>query len=762
MGGTVLKAFSGLRARLLAMVLLALLPAAVLLAVYATVQNGIAAQSTRDDVLRLAQGDASSLQGLISQTRASLVTYSSSQAVQEQDWKTAQATAERILSEQPEYLNIGVVAPDGRLLVSALPASGTVDLSDRSYFRRAIRYRRFAVGDYVVDRVSGRPSVNVAYPVLDAAGAVGSVTYVSLDVRQLGARMSAASASSPFREYLVDSTGTVVVRLPDAVGVQGTSIAGTTLMSAILSDPSGSMSARVADDTTLEFALRPVFEEPGGGLFLALGVSPEELFAASDRVFDMTLAGFAFVALAALTAAWAAGTAWVYLPTRKLKEAATKIGRGKLSARAHLSHGSDEFIELGRQFDAMAENIERGVEFSSALAEVNRLVHSTLEFDEVMGRIISVTSDAVGTETAAIVMRENGLWFTRYSYNFPQEIIGVVLTDEQAPHAATALRTGHPVAIDDAYNDPRLNREVMESYGIRSVLTMPLIVQDEVIGVLFMNHHSKAVEFNQAQVDFAESVAATVALALHNARLYEGEHRIAETLQQALLALPETIPHLRFAHIYRSATEAARVGGDFYDLFEIEHGLVGVAVGDMSGKGLDAAALTSLVKNIIRAQAMDVQKSPAEVMRVVNSVLLRESEPEMFATVLFGVLDTATGRLVYCNAGHTTAAVGRPGAAMVRLPSNSTLVGALPEAVFADSEAQMHREDLLFLYTDGLTEAHGEGGMFGEDRVFGILEGLEGGDPWIAATRVVQEAGSFAGGHLSDDLAILAVALTER
>jgi serine phosphatase RsbU (regulator of sigma subunit) len=757
-----IKAFSGLRARLLAMVLVALLPAAALLAVYATVQNGIAEQRTRDDVVRLAQSDATSLQGLISQARASLVTYSSSQAVQEQDWKTAQATAERVKSEQPEYLNIGVVAPDGRVVVSALPTSVTVNVGDRSDFQRAVQYRRFAVGDYQVGKVSNRPSVNVAYPVLDAAGVLRSVTFVSLDARQLSARMSAASTESPFREYLVDSTGAVVVRLPDSPAAQGSSIAGTALMRAILSDPSGSASALVADDTTLEFAFRPVFSEPDAGLFLALGFSPGELFAEADRVFDMTLAALAFVALAALAAAWAAGTAWVYLPTRKLKEAATKIGRGKLTARAHLTTGSHEFIELGRQFDSMAESIERRVEFSLALAQVNRLVHSTLEFDEVMQRVISVTCDAVGTETAAIVMRENGLWYTRYSYNFPQDIIGVVLTDEQAPHAAMALQTGHPVAIDDVYNDPRLGQQVMRSYGIRSVLTMPLIVQDEVIGVLFMNHHTKAVEFSREQVDFAESVATTVALALQNARLYEGEHRIAETLQQSLLALPETIPHLRFAHIYRSATEAARVGGDFYDLFEIEQGMVGVAVGDMSGKGLDAAALTSLVKNIIRAQAMDPRKTPAEVMGVVNQVLLRESAPEMFATVLFGVLDTATGRLVYCNAGHTTAAIGRPGAAMTRLPSNSTLVGALPEAAFADSEAEMHREDLLFLYTDGLTEAHGEHGLFGEDRVFGILEGLEGGDPWIAATRVIQEAGSYAGGHLSDDLAILAVALTER
>jgi serine phosphatase RsbU (regulator of sigma subunit)/HAMP domain-containing protein len=757
-----LKAFSGLRARLLAMVLLALLPAAVLLAVYAAVQNGIAAQNTRDDVLRLAQGDAGSLQGLISQGRATLVTYASSQAVQEQDWKGAQSTAERILKEQPDYLNVGIIAPDGRLVVSALPASGTVDLGARSYFRRATRYLRFAVGDYQVDKVSGRPSVNVAYPVIDATGAVRSVAYLSLAVQQLRDRMGAASAGSPFREYLVDSTGMVVVRLPEVGGVQGSSIAGTPLMEAILSAPSGSRTVPVAGDTTLEFAFRPVFEEPDGGLFLALGFSSDELFAEANRVFDMTLAGFALVALVTLTAAWALGTVWVYLPTRRLGDAAAKIGRGKLSARARLSHGGDEFVELGRQFDSMAESIERRAAFGQALAEVNRLAHSTLEFDEVMQRIISVTSDAVGTETAAIAMRQDGMWGTKYSYNFPQEIIGVVLTDEQAPHAAMALGTGHPVAIDDAYSDPRLDHDVMESYGIRSVLTMPLIVQGEVTGVMFMNHHTKPVEFTAEQIDFAESVATTVALALQNARLYEGEHRIAETLQQALLALPETIPHLRFAHVYRSATETARVGGDFYDLFEIEQGVVGVVVGDMSGKGLDAAALTSLVKNTIRAQAVDRDKSPAEVMRVVNGVLLRESGPEMFATVFLGALDTATGRLVYCNAGHTTGAVGRPGTAMVRLPSNSTLVGALPDAAFVDSEAEMHHEDLLFLYTDGLTEARGEEGMFGEERVFGILEGLEGGDPWIAATRVVQEAGSYAGGRLSDDLAILAVALTER
>jgi serine phosphatase RsbU (regulator of sigma subunit)/HAMP domain-containing protein len=756
------RAFSGLRARLLAIMLLALVPATALLVVYATGQNRIAEQRAREDVQRLVDGDARSLQDLITEARATLVAYAASQAVQRHDWKSAQATAERIKSEQPEYRNVGVAAPDGRLVVSALPTSGTVNVGDRTYFQRAVKYRRFAVGDYQVGRVSNLPSINVALPVLDKAGAVLSVAYVSLDVQVIRTRMAAAPTPTSFREYLVDSTGQVVVREPDLPGAAGSSLARTPLMAAILRDSRGLVSARDADGSTLEYAYMPVFQEPGGGLYLTIGFSPTELFAPEARIFALTLGGFGLVALAALAASWVAGTRWVYRPTRRLREAASQIGRGRLSARARLAPGIEEFDDLGRQFDSMAETIERRVAFSQALAEVNRLAHSTLEFDEVMQRIISVTCDAVGAETAAIVMREHGLWCTKYSYNFPQEIIGVILTDEQAPHAAMALKSGHPVAIDDVYKDLRLGHGIMESYGIRSVLTMPLIVQDEVIGVLFMNHHSRTVEFTRAQVDFAESVATTVALALHNARLYQAEHRIADTLQQALLALPETIPHLRFAHIYRSATEATRVGGDFYDLFEVEGGTVGITVGDVSGKGLDAAVLTSLVKNTIRAQAMDLGKTPAEVMSAANRVLFRESAPEMFATVFFGLLDTATGRLVYCNAGHTTGAIGLPGSPMAALHSNSTLVGAFAEASFIDSIAAMAPDDLLFLYTDGLTEARGADGMFGADRVFSILGRLESGDPWVAATAVVQEAAAFAGGHLSDDLAILAVALTDR
>lgn len=754
------RVFSGLRSRLLAIMLLALVPATALLFVYAAGQNRLAEQRARDDVKRLVESDARALQDLIGESRATLVAYAASQAVQRSEWKVAQATAERIKAEQSQYVNVGVVVPSGRVVVSALPTSGTVDVSDRSYFLRAMRYRRFVVGDFQVGRISMRPSFNVAYPVLDPDGSVRAIVFVSFDVTQVRARM-AGSPAPYLTEYLLDAGGRVIVREPDIRGGSG-SLAGAPLMQAILKESSGSVPAQAGDGELLEYAYRPVFQEPDGGLFIAIGFSPTQLFAPERQNLWMTLAGFAVVAVAALTSAWAAGTRWVYTPTLRLKEAATRIGRGHLSTRAHLATGIEEFTALGKQFDAMAESIERRVTMSHALAEVNKIAHSTLEFDEVMQRIISVTCDAVGAETAAMVLREHGVWCTKYSYNYPTEILGVILTDEQAPHAAMALETRQPVAIDDAFNDPRLNSDVMRGYGIRSVLTMPLVVQDEVIGVVFMNHHAQAVAFTPAQVTFVSSVATTVALALHNARLYEGEHRIAQKLQQSLLALPASIPHLSFSRVYRSATEAAQVGGDFYDLFELEHGLVGVTIGDVSGKGLDAAVLTSMVKNTIRAQATDMAKTPADVMRTANIVLLRESSPEVFATVFFGVLDTTTGRLSYCNAGHTAAVLRQPQGQVLALPSNSMLVGGLPDAEFDNAEALLEPGGLLFLYTDGVTEARSASGLFGTKRILDLVEGLEGGDPWVAAARVAQSAAAFADGHLSDDLAILAVELADR
>ena len=322
--------------------------------------------------------------------------------------------------------------------------------------------------------------------------------------------------------------------------------------------------------------------------------------------------------------------------------------------------------------------------------------------------------------------------------------------------ATIATRTKQVVVVNDALTDPRVNLDTVREFDARSFILGPLFALDEVVGVVLFIYHERFHTFSINEVDFVRRLSLSLGLAVANARMYQSEHDIAETLQTALLALPQRIPGLEFAHLYHSATEAARVGGDFYDLFELEHGRVGITIGDISGHGVEAAVLTSLVKNTIRVQAAD-NKAPDVAMASASKILFDESAPEIFATVFFGVFNCKDGVLEYCNAGHTTGACISPHGNVRPLPANSPLVGAFPAEEFHLSTERLGDGDILFLYTDGLTEARGDTERFGEDRLFDLLAQERDGEPGKTMSRVVDKVLAFANGRLTDDLAVLAV-----
>ncbi|KCZ71873.1 PAS domain S-box [Candidatus Methanoperedens nitroreducens] len=171
----------------------------------------------------------------------------------------------------------------------------------------------------------------------------------------------------------------------------------------------------------------------------------------------------------------------------------------------------------------------RAKELSDALNSINTAINSTLDFDEIMRRVIVESAKAIGCETATITLHEGDSWIVRYIYGFPDELIGSRYTDEEVPHGVLAAQSKQPVIINDAYTDERVNREVMERYGIRSVLVIPLVVRERVIGLIYFNYHSVPKAFAPAQVDFANKLAASTSLALENVRLYaERERYIAD------------------------------------------------------------------------------------------------------------------------------------------------------------------------------------------------------------------------------------------
>lgn len=402
----------------------------------------------------------------------------------------------------------------------------------------------------------------------------------------------------------------------------------------------------------------------------------------------------------------------------------------------------------------------REKELSDSLNRINAAINSTLDFSKIMKRVVVKASRAMGCEAAKVDLREGDFWVVRNLYGLPKELLGESFSDKEAKYAALAARTRKPIISNDAYNDRRVSPELMKKYNIRSLLVIPLIVRAEVIGVLVFMHRSSPVAFIESQIDFANKLATSISLALENARLYSTERNISDTLQETLLTLPQEVPCIDFGYLYRSATETARVGGDFYDVFELDHSRVGLLIGDVSGKGLEAATLTSLVKNTIKAYAYE-DTSPATVVRKTNEVVLKSSAPTMFVTLFLGMLDPVTGRLIYCSAGHPPAFIRRSNNDISFLTTGSPAAGAFPNLDFIDDITTMDENDLLLLYTDGVIEARCSDGFFGEEKLLNVVKGLERIETKDVPRIVFDSILECTGGMLSDDLAIVAVSLAK-
>jgi len=181
--------------------------------------------------------------------------------------------------------------------------------------------------------------------------------------------------------------------------------------------------------------------------------------------------------------------------------------------------------------------IETAKELSDSLNRINTAIHSTFDIQEIMRRIIVEAAQAFGCETAAISFRRGGGWVVRFVHGFSEEVVGRRLDDADQPHALLALKTMSPVVINDAFHDERVNTEHMKEFGVRSVIVIPLSAGGQPLGVVFFNHHTAAIPFTEAQVDFAHKLASAVSLALDNANQVE-ERKQAE---EALLHLSESL-----------------------------------------------------------------------------------------------------------------------------------------------------------------------------------------------------------------------------
>jgi serine phosphatase RsbU (regulator of sigma subunit) len=278
------------------------------------------------------------------------------------------------------------------------------------------------------------------------------------------------------------------------------------------------------------------------------------------------------------------------------------------------------------------------------------------------------------------------------------------------------------------------------------------------MGVFEIVFFDAAHEFDRATRGYLESLAGAASLAYGRMLDFEHERRIADTLQAALLHLPGGVNGIRYASHYAAASEEALVGGDFFDVFEIDAGTVGITVGDVAGKGLSAAIVTSRVRDCLRLCALD-GLGAAECVTKTNRLLYRITPTDVFATMIFGIMDTITGELTYVCAAHPPGILHRADGTIELLEGSGSLVGAFMTLGFTERSVTLAVGDALVLYTDGLTEARRDGEMYGVERIVEFLRARKRSTLEALVSEVFNDVRAYTGGVLRDDVAMLAIAL---
>lgn len=230
-----------------------------------------------------------------------------------------------------------------------------------------------------------------------------------------------------------------------------------------------------------------------------------------------------------------------------------------------------------------------------------------------------------------------------------------------------------------------------------------------------------------------------------------------ETLQKALL--PHEIPKiegLEIAVFYSSATKGLAIGGDFYDFIALPDQRYGLVIGDVSGRGIDAAAYTALARFSLRSVVLE-NASPANVLRRLNKILIPQTPPGKFITIWYGVWDPDSKTIAFGNGGHLfPVLVHTPGKGVGMLSVSGIALGILESAKYESDEIKLGLSDMLILYTDGLTEARSKDGEFlGEERLLSVAEGLAAEHAQATASKLGSFCIDWAGGKLSDDVAIV-------
>src|SRR2546422_5134455 len=543
------RAFVHLRVRMLVFVLLAFVPALLLTLLTFKEQRREGTDEAKDAALRLARAAALSYERLTVQTQSMLARLAQLPALRQ----TAGAACDTLMAarirETTYYANIGVADLNGNLVCSAVPLSGRVNVADRSYFWRAVTTADFAVGEYLVDRVTGKGAINFGYPVLDAQGHVTGVVYAALDLAWLNDFAANADLPPGSTITVLDRKGTILARFPDPDRWVGKTEPEAPIVAAIVKGREGTADAPGLDAVPRLFGFVPLRTGPGEtALFLSVGIPrAAALVEATHHLIRNALLVTLFGALA-LLAAWAGGSHFLFDPVNRLIMAAERLGRGDLTVLSGLPHDAGEFGRLASTFDLMAtalegreaqlgqareaerqerEHAERRLRYTQALHAIDQAITGSLDLRLTLAVVLDQVVGELHVDAADVLLLDphsQELYYGAGRGFRGNTIVAHRLRFGEGYAGRAALDRRTITVADLTKADDFVRRRLVDEEGFVTAFMTPLIAKGQVAGVLEI-FQRRPFQPTAEWLEFLETLGGQAAIAIDNAALFQGLQR---------------------------------------------------------------------------------------------------------------------------------------------------------------------------------------------------------------------------------------------
>jgi serine phosphatase RsbU (regulator of sigma subunit) len=424
---------------------------------------------------------------------------------------------------------------------------------------------------------------------------------------------------------------------------------------------------------------------------------------------------------------------------------------------------------------SLRASLNRETAASELLAEAGALMEDALDQKQRAAHLARLAVPRLGDVAMVDMLTPDGVIERVAGQSGGSDVAGVFVRlrqdapiDPQGPHpVAEVIRTGRTKYLDELSDEAiegittRENeRELLRRYRFRSCVVLPLGARGSVLGALTLWILRPAKAFDETARRTAKRLADRAALALDNARLHEQQSHIASVLQHSLL--PRSLPEIKgfeASSRFLAAGEAYEVGGDFYDVFRSGSGSWTAVIGDVCGKGPEAASLTALARYTVRT-ASSPDSSPSEVLRTLHDSISSDRADFRFCTAALARIQTPSNgegkaHLTVALGGHPLPIILRRDGAVDPIGRPGTLLGVLPSPILADSDATLDAGDSLILYTDGVLDVQNRAERGDSDWLSRQIAEFVGKGADGIAEALAEAAIERHGGKLRDDIAIL-------